>query len=113
VERRVGKNAALNWPVGLGASGNEGVSARVEETPSSIGYIELIYVPKKRMAFAQIKNRDGYYIKASLNSMTDNYGQSPRVRDGRIFQICGTRNASGARSKHFLLRTQSGDCWRR
>jgi phosphate transport system substrate-binding protein len=68
---RVGKNATLNWPVGLGSSGNQGVSARVEETPGSIGYFELIYVMQKRMAFAQIKNRDGYYVRASLDSMTD------------------------------------------
>ena len=84
---RVGKNATLDWPVGLGASGNEGISARLEETPGSIGYFELTYVPRKQMAFAQIKNRDGYYIKASLDSMTDALASSSVPDDFRFSMV--------------------------
>jgi phosphate transport system substrate-binding protein len=84
---RVGKNATLNWPVGLGANGNEGLSARVEETPSSIGYFDLAYVPRKQMAFAQIKNRDGYYVEASLNSMTDALASSSIPDDFRFSMV--------------------------
>jgi phosphate transport system substrate-binding protein len=84
---RVGKNATLNWPVGLGTSGNEGVSATVRETPGSIGYLELIYVPQNQMAFAQIKNRDGYYVKASLDSMTDALASSSIPDDFRFSMV--------------------------
>jgi phosphate transport system substrate-binding protein len=84
---RVGKNTTLNWPVGLGACGNQGASARVEETPSSIGYFELIYVLQKRMAFAQIKNRAGYYVQASLASITDALSSSSIPDDFRFSMV--------------------------
>jgi phosphate transport system substrate-binding protein len=83
----VGKNSMVNWPVGLGASGNEGVSARVDETPGAIGYFELIYVLQKQMAVAQIKNRDGYYVKASLDSMTDALASSSIPDDFRFSMV--------------------------
>jgi len=69
-KNQVGKGTMVNWPVGLGAAGNEGVNAKVKETPGSIGYFELIYVRKNPLPFAEIKNHEGYYVKASLDSVT-------------------------------------------
>jgi phosphate transport system substrate-binding protein len=84
---RIGKNTTLNWPVGLGASGNEGVRARVEETPDSIGYFELIYVLQKQMAFAQIRNRDGYYVTATLDAITKALASSSIPEDFRFSMV--------------------------
>jgi phosphate transport system substrate-binding protein len=69
-QAHVGKDATLNWPVGLGGRGNEGVVVRLKETPGSIGYLELTYALQNQMAYAEIRNRDHYYTKASLESIT-------------------------------------------
>ena len=67
---KVGKNTSVNWPAGLGAKGNEGVSGQIKQTPGSIGYVELIYALQNKLAYAEVKNADGEYIKASLDSIT-------------------------------------------
>jgi phosphate transport system substrate-binding protein len=66
----MGKSTSLTWPVGLGGKGNEGVTALVEETPNSIGYIELIYALSNHIPFAKIRNRDGKWLMASLKGVT-------------------------------------------
>jgi len=67
---KVGANTAVNWPVGLGAKGNEGVSGQVKQTPGAIGYVELIYALQNKMTFADVKNANGEFVKASLESVT-------------------------------------------
>jgi phosphate transport system substrate-binding protein len=66
----VGKSTAVKWPIGLGGKGNEGVTALVQQTPGSIGYIELIYALTNHISFADLKNRDGNWVKASLEGVT-------------------------------------------
>jgi phosphate transport system substrate-binding protein len=66
----VGKSTAVKWPVGLGGKGNEGVTALVQQTPGSIGYIELIYALSNHIPFADLKNHDGNWVKASLDGVT-------------------------------------------
>lgn len=63
-----GKGKSLDWPVGLGAKGNEGVSGLIKETPGSIGYVELVYALQNKMPAAQLKNKTGNYVEASLKS---------------------------------------------
>src|SRR5216110_1961861 len=67
---KVGKNTSVNWPTGIGAKGNEGVSGQVKQTPGAIGYVELIYATQNKMPFADIKNAEGNFAKASLESIT-------------------------------------------
>lgn len=67
---RVGKNTAVNWPVGLGGQGNEGVSGLVKQTPNSIGYVELIYAIQNKMPYGRVRNSSGAFIKADLASVT-------------------------------------------
>jgi phosphate transport system substrate-binding protein len=67
---KVGKNTSVNWPAGLGAKGNEGVSGQIKQTPGSIGYVELIYALQNKLPYADIKNADGVYVKATLQSVT-------------------------------------------
>ena len=59
---KVGEGTAVNWPVGAGGKGNEGVAAFVGRLPNSIGYVEYAYVKQNKMAFAQMKNADGNFV---------------------------------------------------
>ncbi len=63
-----GKGKSLDWPVGLGAKGNEGVSGLVKQTPGSIGYVELVYALQNKMPAASLKNKAGNFVEASLKS---------------------------------------------
>jgi phosphate transport system substrate-binding protein len=63
---KVGTGTSVNWPVGLGGKGNEGVSGLVKQTPNSIGYIELIYAVQNRISYGNVQNADGKFLKADL-----------------------------------------------
>jgi phosphate transport system substrate-binding protein len=67
-KNKVGKGTSVNWPVGLGGKGNEGVAGLVKQVPNSIGYVELIYAIQNKMSYATIKNRAGNFVKPSLES---------------------------------------------
>jgi phosphate transport system substrate-binding protein len=67
---KVGKGTSVNWPVGLGGKGNEGVTGLVKQTPFSIGYAELIYVLSNDLPYADVKNQTGTFVKPSLESVT-------------------------------------------
>ena len=69
-QSKVGKNTSVNWPVGLGGKGNDGVAGLVSQTEGAIGYVELIYALQNKIAFGSLKNSAGQYIKASLESTT-------------------------------------------
>jgi phosphate transport system substrate-binding protein len=68
--QRVGKGTAVNWPVGLGGRGNEGVANTVRQTPGAIGYVELIYAMQTHIAYGVVRNSSGNFIDASLASVT-------------------------------------------
>ena len=63
-----GAGTSVNWPVGVGAKGNELVTGQVKQTPYSIGYVELIYAETNKLPVAQVKNAAGEWIKPSLDS---------------------------------------------
>jgi phosphate transport system substrate-binding protein len=65
-ERKVGKNTSVNWPVGLGGKGNEGVAGLIKQTPYSVGYVELIYAAQNNIPYGLVKNSAGEFVKASL-----------------------------------------------
>ncbi|MGA9725729.1 MAG: phosphate ABC transporter substrate-binding protein PstS [Candidatus Binatus sp.] len=65
-----GKGTAVKWPAGLGGKGNEGVTALVQQTPGAIGYIELIYALNNKIPFAQLQNKAGNWVDASLAGVT-------------------------------------------
>ena len=67
---KVGKGSAVNWPVGLGGKGNEGVAGSVKQTPGAIGYIELAYAIQNNMAYAKVQNKSGNFITPSIASVT-------------------------------------------
>ena len=63
---RVGKGGSVNWPAGIGAKGNEGVTGVVKEQPNSIGYVELIYAVQNKISYGAVKNSAGVFVKADL-----------------------------------------------
>jgi phosphate transport system substrate-binding protein len=67
---KVGKGTAVNWPVGLGGKGNEGVTGTIKNTPDSIGYVELIYAESNKIPYGNVKNSAGVFVRASLAGVT-------------------------------------------
>ncbi len=98
---KVGKGTSVNWPVGLGGKGNEGVTGIVKNTPYSIGYVEISYAIQNNLQYAKVKNKAGKYINPTLESVTaaienktknipDDYKISIVNADGeKSYPICG------------------------
>lgn len=92
---KVGEGTAVNWPVGAGGKGNEGVAAFVGRLPNSIGYVEYAYVKQNKMTYAQLKNAAGNFV-------------SP---DDSAFKAAAA-GADWAKSFYQILTEQAGkDAW--
>lgn len=70
-KNKVGKGTSVNWPVGLGGKGNEGVTGQIKNAPNSIGYVELIYAVSNNIPYGSVKNSSGSFIKADLASVSE------------------------------------------
>jgi len=66
----VGAGSIVKWPVGAGAEGNEAVAAMVEQTPNSIGYVELVYALRHQLNFGAVRNAAGEFVQADLATLT-------------------------------------------
>jgi phosphate transport system substrate-binding protein len=69
-KKTVGVATSVNWPVGVGGKGNEGVAGLVKQTPGSIGYVELIYAKQNNIDYGLVQNLDGEFVAATLESVT-------------------------------------------
>src|SRR6266446_11010839 len=69
-QQKVGKGTSVNWPVGLGGRGSEGVSATVSQTPGAIGYVELAYATTNKIQYGTLRNSSGNWITPSLAAVT-------------------------------------------
>src|SRR5437899_6128825 len=69
-QQKVGKGTSVNWPVGLGGRGTEGVSAPVSQTPGAIGYVELAYATTNKIQYGTLRNSSGNWITPSLDAVT-------------------------------------------
>jgi phosphate transport system substrate-binding protein len=67
---KVGTNASVEWPTGVGAKGNDGVAGLLKQQEGSIGYVELIYAVKNQLPYGKVKNKSGEFVKAELKSVT-------------------------------------------
>jgi phosphate transport system substrate-binding protein len=67
---KVGYATSVNWPIGLGGKGNEGVTQQVKQVEGGLGYVELIYALSNNLPYAQIKNSAGKFVEPSLESVT-------------------------------------------
>jgi phosphate transport system substrate-binding protein len=92
----VGKE--VNWPVGLGGKGNEGVAGQVKQLPGAIGYIELAYAKQNHLPYAHVRNKAGKFIAPTIATTTSAAagaaGNLPASTDFRISIV----NAPGADS---------------
>lgn len=69
-QQKVGKGTSVDWPVGLGGSGNPGVAGEVQQDPYSVGYVELIYAVQNNLGYGMVKNKAGQFVDPSLDSVT-------------------------------------------
>jgi phosphate transport system substrate-binding protein len=69
-KKKVGVATSVNWPAGVGAKGNEGVSGMVSQAPGSIGYVELIYAKQNDVTYGAVQNAAGEFVRATLESVT-------------------------------------------
>ncbi len=65
---KVGRGPSVNWPVGIGGKGNEGVAGVVKQTPGAIGYVELAYARQNRMKVASLRNNAGHFVTPTLEA---------------------------------------------
>jgi phosphate transport system substrate-binding protein len=65
---KVGSGKTVNWPVGVGAKGNEGVTAQISQTQGSVGYVEYGYAKQNNLKFASLQNKAGQYVAADEKS---------------------------------------------
>lgn len=68
--QRVGRGTSVNWPVGLGGKGNEGVTATVRQTPGSIGYVELGYALINKLPAGAVQNKAGKFVVPTIETIT-------------------------------------------
>ena len=69
-KQKVGVATSVNWPVGVGGKGNEGVAGLVKQTPGSIGYVELIYALQNKIAYGSVQNAAGEFVRASTATVS-------------------------------------------
>jgi len=69
-KQKVGVNTSVNWPVGVAGKGNEGVAGLVQQTPGSIGYVELIYALQNKISYGSVQNAAGEFLKATEAGVT-------------------------------------------
>ncbi len=69
-KKKVGTGTSVNWPVGLGGKGNEGVAGLIKQMPGAAGYVELAYAIKNDLPYAAIKNKAGKFIVPSIKTTT-------------------------------------------
>ncbi len=81
---KVGSATSVNWPVGLGGKGSEGVAGSVQQTANSIGYVELIYAIQNKMSYGKVKNSAGEFVQASLASVTAAAAKAEMPDDFRV-----------------------------
>jgi phosphate transport system substrate-binding protein len=65
---KVGHGTSVEWPVGIGGKGNDGVAGAIKQTPGAIGYVELAYVKQNNLTYAVVRNRSGQWVAPSLGA---------------------------------------------
>jgi phosphate transport system substrate-binding protein len=93
-EKAPGKGKSLDWPTGLGAKGNEGVSGLVKQTPGSIGYVEFAYAFQNKMPVASVQNKSGNFVAPTLASTSAAANVENMPADMRV-SITNTDAADG------------------
>ncbi|HEU5077513.1 MAG TPA: phosphate ABC transporter substrate-binding protein PstS [Polyangiaceae bacterium] len=80
-----GVGKSIEWPTGIGAKGNEGVSAQIKQTPAAIGYVEYAYAVLSKQSMAELENKSGKYVKPTLESAAASLGAVELPADMRAW----------------------------
>lgn len=91
---KVGVSTSVNWPVGVGGKGNEGVAGLVQQTPGSIGYVELIYALQNKISYGSVQNAAGEFVRATDAGVTK-AAEAAAAKMPADFRVSIT-NAAGA-----------------
>ena len=85
-KKTVGVATSVNWPVGVGGKGNEGVAGLVKQTPGAIGYVELIYAIQNKIPYGPVQNAAGEFVRASTETVTNAAGAATKAmpKDFRV-----------------------------
>ena len=117
----IGEGTAVNWKVGAGGKGNEGVAAMVRQLPGALGYVEYAYVKQTKMNWVQIQNRDGQWVapddltfkaaaanatweKTFFQVLTDQPGKTSWPITGATFIIMYLNNGDKAKDAQEALK---------
>lgn len=110
----VGKGTSVEWPVGLGGKGNEGVAGTVSQNDGSIGYVELAYAKQNKLAIAKMVNAAGKVVEASLettqNAMADFGDEMPDTLARSIVNAPGENSWPIAGYTYLLIYMDQSDC---
>jgi phosphate transport system substrate-binding protein len=79
-----GAGKSVSWPAGLGGKGNEGVTGIVKSTEGAIGYVELAYAVQNKLPVAELRNKDGKFVKPSLESVSEAAAKVQMPDDYRV-----------------------------
>jgi phosphate transport system substrate-binding protein len=91
---KIGANSAVEWPVGIGAKGNEGVANMTKQTDGAIGYVEYAYAKQNNLTFTKMVNKDGKVVAPSIEA----------------FQAAAAKaDWVNAKGYYLILTNQSGD----
>ncbi|MBE9185627.1 phosphate ABC transporter substrate-binding protein PstS [Microcoleus sp. LEGE 07076] len=81
----VGEGKTVQWPVGVGAKGNEGVTSQLLQTAGSVGYIEYGYAKNNNVKFASLQNKAGTFVVPTDDSASQALGTTPLPENLRVF----------------------------
>lgn len=113
-ETTVGKGTSVDWPVGLGGKGNEGVAGTVLQNDGSIGYVELAYAIQNKLPIARMVNSAGGIVEASISStqaaMSDFGGEMPDTLARSIVNAPGAESWPIAGYTYLLVYMDQTDC---
>lgn len=86
-KNNVGFGTSVNWPIGIGAKGNEGVANYIKRTAGSIGYVEFIYAKQSRLPIARIKNRAGNFVEPTIDTVKEAAATAKWSIDNHFYTI--------------------------
>lgn len=90
-KKKLRRDTAINWPTGRGGEGNQGVSALIQQTPYSLGYVELTYALTQKLSYGAVRNASGEFVKANLANVTAAAdAAAPFIPDDFRFSIANT-----------------------
>jgi phosphate transport system substrate-binding protein len=115
-QQRVGTGKQLNWPVGLGAKGNEGVAGQVKQTEGAIGYVEDVYAQQNKLSTAALQNQAGQFVQPSVEATIAAAEGAAQNLTPQSELTVSLVNAQGEQAypistwTYLLLRPQMADC---